>query len=57
MTILVIRYLVESKHVEVLHKLLRDPVIQQCRLRRDGDDALLPTAAAAAPALPNSSGQ
>ncbi|XP_073947163.1 ATP-dependent DNA helicase hay [Choristoneura fumiferana] len=49
------RYLVESKHVEVLHKLLRDPVIQQCRLRRDGDDALLPTAAAAAPALPAAS--
>lgn len=35
------RYLVESKHVEVLQKLLKDPVIQQCRLRRDGDDELL----------------
>ncbi|XP_013190628.1 general transcription and DNA repair factor IIH helicase subunit XPB [Amyelois transitella] len=41
------RYLVESKHVEVLQKLLKDPVIQQCRLRRDGDDDLL------ASALPN----
>ncbi|CAH0584332.1 unnamed protein product [Chrysodeixis includens] len=38
------RYLVESKHVEVLQKLLRDPVIQQCRLRRDGDDDLLSSA-------------
>lgn len=35
------RYLVESKHVEVLQKLLKDPVIQQCRLRRDGDEDLL----------------
>lgn len=41
------RYLVESKHVEVLQKLLKDPTIQQCRLRRDGDDDLL------ASALPN----
>ncbi|XP_026325275.1 general transcription and DNA repair factor IIH helicase subunit XPB-like isoform X3 [Hyposmocoma kahamanoa] len=41
------RYLVESKHVEVLQKLLKDPIIQQCRLRRDGDDDLL------ASALPN----
>ncbi|XP_061715122.1 general transcription and DNA repair factor IIH helicase subunit XPB [Cydia pomonella] len=46
------RYLVESKHVEVLHKLLRDPVVQQCRLRRDGDE-LLPTPAAAPAALPH----
>ncbi|XP_026762625.1 general transcription and DNA repair factor IIH helicase subunit XPB [Galleria mellonella] len=38
------RYLVESKHVEVLQKLLRDPVIQQCRLRRDGDEELLTSA-------------
>ncbi|XP_039755956.1 general transcription and DNA repair factor IIH helicase subunit XPB [Pararge aegeria] len=38
------RYLVESKHVEVLQKLLKDPVIQQCRLRRDGDDELLSSA-------------
>ncbi|XP_028172539.1 general transcription and DNA repair factor IIH helicase subunit XPB [Ostrinia furnacalis] len=41
------RYLVESKHVEVLQKLLKDPVIQQCRLRRDGDEDFL------ASALPN----
>ncbi|CAH0729812.1 unnamed protein product, partial [Brenthis ino] len=41
------RYLVESKHVDVLQKLLKDPVIQQCRLRRDGDEELL------ASALPN----
>lgn len=39
------RYLVESKHVEVLQKLLKDPVIQQCRLRRDGDEDFLSTAA------------
>ncbi|CAK1556300.1 unnamed protein product [Leptosia nina] len=38
------RYLVESKHVEVLQKLLRDPIVQQCRLRRDGDDELLSSA-------------
>ncbi|KPJ07205.1 DNA excision repair protein haywire [Papilio machaon] len=38
------RYLVESKHVEVLQKLLKDPVIQQCRLRRDGDDDLFASA-------------
>uniref|UniRef100_A0A2A4JPV0 General transcription and DNA repair factor IIH helicase/translocase subunit XPB n=1 Tax=Heliothis virescens TaxID=7102 RepID=A0A2A4JPV0_HELVI len=38
------RYLVESKHVEVLQKLLRDPIIQQCRLRRDGDDDFLSSA-------------
>ncbi|XP_063363104.1 general transcription and DNA repair factor IIH helicase subunit XPB isoform X1 [Cydia amplana] len=47
------RYLVESKHVEVLHKLLRDPVVQQCRLRRDGDELLPTPAAAAPPALPH----
>lgn len=34
----------ESKHVDVLQKLLRDPVVQQCRLRRDGDDDLLASA-------------
>lgn len=33
--------------MEVLQKLLKDPVIQQCRLRRDGDEELL------ASALPN----
>ncbi|XP_045766896.1 general transcription and DNA repair factor IIH helicase subunit XPB [Maniola jurtina] len=44
------RYLVESKHVEVLQKLLKDPVIQQCRLRRDGDDDLLASALPTKPA-------
>ncbi|CAG4947548.1 unnamed protein product [Parnassius apollo] len=38
------RYLVESKHVEVLQKLLKDPVIQQCRLRRDGENELMSSA-------------
>ncbi|XP_063363105.1 general transcription and DNA repair factor IIH helicase subunit XPB isoform X2 [Cydia amplana] len=51
------RYLVESKHVEVLHKLLRDPVVQQCRLRRDGDELLPTPAAAAPPALPHTTGE
>lgn len=45
------RYLVESKHVEVLQKLLRDPVIQQCRLRRDGDDDFLSSALPDKPAM------
>lgn len=27
--------------MDVLQKLLKDPVIQQCRLRRDGDEELL----------------
>lgn len=41
------RYFIESSHPEVLQKLLRDPVVQQCRLRRDGDsDGLLQTEAA-----------
>ncbi|XP_062527133.1 general transcription and DNA repair factor IIH helicase subunit XPB [Bombyx mori] len=44
------RYLVESKHVEVLQKLLKDPVIQQCRLRRDGDEDLLSNDLPAKPA-------
>jgi DNA excision repair protein ERCC-3 len=29
------RYFIESPFPEVLQKLLKDPVIQQCRLRRD----------------------
>ncbi|XP_070565802.1 general transcription and DNA repair factor IIH helicase/translocase subunit XPB-like [Ptychodera flava] len=32
------RYFVESRHAEVIQKLLKDPVIQECRLRRDTDD-------------------
>lgn len=35
------RYFVESSHPEVLQKLLKDPVIQQCRLRRSDDDNAL----------------
>lgn len=29
------RYFVESPFPEVLQKMLKDPVVQQCRLRRD----------------------
>ena len=32
------RYFVESSHPDVLQTLLKDPVIQQCRLRRSEDD-------------------
>lgn len=32
------RYFIESPHPEVLQKLLKDPVIQQCRLKRDETD-------------------
>ncbi|XP_063224122.1 general transcription and DNA repair factor IIH helicase subunit XPB [Bacillus rossius redtenbacheri] len=32
------RYFVESPHPEVLQKLLKDPVIQECRLRRNVDE-------------------
>lgn len=32
------KYFVESPHPEVLQKLLKDPVIQECRLRRNIDD-------------------
>ncbi|XP_077978060.1 general transcription and DNA repair factor IIH helicase/translocase subunit XPB-like [Glandiceps talaboti] len=32
------RYFVESRHPEVIQKLLKDPVIQQCRLRHNPDD-------------------
>lgn len=35
------KYFVESSHPEVLQKLLKDPVIQQCRLRRSDDDNAL----------------
>lgn len=37
--------------MEVLQKLLRDPVIQQCRLRRDGDDDFLSSALPDKPAM------
>lgn len=33
------RYFVESSHPEVLQKLLKDPVIQNCRLKRSEEDA------------------
>lgn len=33
------RYFVESPHPEVLQKLLKDPVIQECRLRRLDEDS------------------
>jgi hypothetical protein len=33
------QYFVESLHPEVLQKMLKDPVIQQCRLRRNVDAA------------------
>lgn len=32
------RYFVESPHPEVLQKILKDPVIQSCRLKRDEND-------------------
>lgn len=35
------KYFVESSHPEVLQKLLKDPVIQQCRLKRTEDDNAL----------------
>ncbi|CAL8109362.1 unnamed protein product [Orchesella dallaii] len=35
------KYFVESSHPDVLQKLLKDPVIQQCRLRRSDDDNAL----------------
>lgn len=37
------RYFIESPHPEVLQKLLKDPVIQQCRLKRteDGSDEFI----------------
>jgi len=37
------RYFVESQHPEIIQKLIKDPEIQKCRLRRDGsnDDDLI----------------
>ncbi|OXA46697.1 general transcription and DNA repair factor IIH helicase subunit XPB [Folsomia candida] len=35
------RYFVESSHPEVLQKLLKDPVIQECRLRHSDDEAFV----------------
>lgn len=35
------RYFVESPFAEVIQKLLKDPVIQNCRLRRGDDDLLV----------------
>lgn len=32
------KYFIESPHPEVLQKLLKDPVIQECRLRRNADE-------------------
>lgn len=32
------RYFIESPHPEILQKLLKDPVIQQCRLKRTEDE-------------------
>lgn len=32
------KYFVESPHPEILQKLLKDPVIQECRLRRSADE-------------------
>lgn len=31
------KYFIESNHAEILQKLLKDPVIQECRLRRDAE--------------------
>ncbi|CRK92919.1 CLUMA_CG006574, isoform A [Clunio marinus] len=33
------KYFIESPHPEILQKLLKDPVIQQCRLKRSDGDA------------------
>jgi DNA excision repair protein ERCC-3 len=33
------QYFVESPHPEVLQKMLKDPVVQECRLRRNVDAA------------------
>lgn len=40
------RYFIESPHPDILQKLLKDPVIQQCRLKRsddEGDDDFIKT--------------
>lgn len=31
------KYFIESPHPEVIQKLLKDPVIQECRLKKDAD--------------------
>ena len=36
------RYYVESQHPDVVQKLLKDPIIQNCRLRRDDDELVIP---------------
>lgn len=35
------RYFVESPHPEVLQKILKDPVIQSCRLKREGGEEFI----------------
>ncbi|XP_036338107.1 general transcription and DNA repair factor IIH helicase subunit XPB [Rhagoletis pomonella] len=35
------RYFIESPHPEILQKLLKDPVIQQCRLKRDEGEGFI----------------
>ncbi|XP_011179646.1 general transcription and DNA repair factor IIH helicase subunit XPB [Zeugodacus cucurbitae] len=35
------RYFIESPHPDILQKLLKDPVIQQCRLKREEGDAFI----------------
>ncbi|XP_053954780.1 general transcription and DNA repair factor IIH helicase subunit XPB [Anastrepha ludens] len=35
------RYFIESPHPEILQKLLKDPVIQQCRLKREEGDGFI----------------
>ena len=44
------KYFLESPHPEVLQKLLKDPVIQECRLRINNDEADGKTATAVAQA-------
>lgn len=35
------RYFIESPHPEILQKLLKDPVIQQCRLKREEEEGFI----------------
>ncbi|XP_037940776.1 general transcription and DNA repair factor IIH helicase subunit XPB [Teleopsis dalmanni] len=35
------KYFIESPHPEILQKLLKDPVIQQCRLKRDENEEFI----------------
>ncbi|XP_018801711.1 PREDICTED: DNA excision repair protein haywire [Bactrocera latifrons] len=35
------RYFIESPHPDILQKLLKDPVIQQCRLKREEDEGFI----------------